>query len=117
MSNGCFYHNVFDSSFIGSVCMWERGYGKIVHCTAERDLACRGAKTREQILTLSHMQIFYVTFLTYLVMQQLASKIKTHTMQTKRHFKAWRAIASLATMCSGLLHSWVDSPRDHECVN
>ena len=102
--------------------MWERGYGKIVHCTAERDLACRGAKTREQIhvhvLTLSHMQIFYVTFLTYLVMQQLASKkIKTHTMQTERHFKAWRAIASLATMCSCLLHSWVDSPRDHGCVN
>ena len=97
--------------------MWERGYGKIVHRTAERDLACRGAKTREQILTLSHMLIFDATFHTYLVMQQLASKIKTHTMQTKRHFKAWRAIASLATMCSGLLHSWVDSPRDHECVN
>ena len=38
-------------------------------------------------------------------------------VQTKRHFKAWRAIASLATMCSGLLHSWVDTPRDHECVN
>ena len=30
--------------------MWARGYVKIVHCTAERDLACRGAKTREQIL-------------------------------------------------------------------
>ena len=92
-------------------------YGNIVHCTAERDLACRGAKTREQIKTLSHMQTLYATFHTYLVMQQLASNIKTNTMQTKRHFKAWRAIASLATMFSGLLHSWVDSPRDHECVN
>ena len=49
-NNGCFYHNVFDSSFIGSLYMWERGYGKIVHSTAERDLACRGAKTSEQIL-------------------------------------------------------------------
>ena len=97
--------------------MWERGYGKIVHCTAERDLACRGAKTSEHFLTLSHMHIFYAPFHTYLVMQQLASKINTHTMQTKRHFEAWRAIASLATMCSGLLHSWVDSPRHHECAN
>ena len=52
--------------------MWERGYGKIVHCTAERDLACRGAKTGELILTLVHMQIFHATFHTYLVMQQLA---------------------------------------------
>ena len=68
--------------------MWERGYGNIVHCTAERDLACRGAKTREQILTLSHMLIFYASFHTYLVMQQLASKIKTPIMQTNRHFKA-----------------------------
>ena len=63
------------------------------------------------------MQIFYANFHTYLVMQQLASNIKTPTMQTKRHFKAWRAIASFATMCSVLLHSLVDSPRDHECVN
>ena len=68
--------------------MWERGYGKIVHCTAERDLACRGAKTCELMLTLSHMQLFYDTFHTYLVKQQLASKIETHTMQTNRHFKA-----------------------------
>ena len=97
--------------------MWERGYGKIVHCTAERVLTCRGAKTSEHLLTLSHMQILYANFHTYLVMQQLASNIKTPTMQTKRHFKAWRAIASFATMCSVLLHSWVDSPRDHECVN
>ena len=66
--------------------MWERGYGKIVHCTAERDLTCRGAKTSERILTLSHMHIFYATFYTYLVMQQLASKIKTHTMQHKTTF-------------------------------
>ena len=68
--------------------MWERGYGKIVHCTAERDLACRGAKTGEHVLTLSQMHIFYDAFHTYLVMQQLASKIKTPTMQTNTHFKA-----------------------------
>ena len=68
--------------------MWERGYGKIVQCTAERDLACRGAKTSELIQTLSHMHICYAPFDTYLVMQQLASKIKTPTMQTNRHFKA-----------------------------
>ena len=97
--------------------MWERGYGKIVHCTAERNLACRGAKTSEHVLTLYHVQIVYATFHTYLVMQQLASKMKTPTMQTQRHVKAWRAIASLATLCSGLLHSLVDSHRDHECVN
>ena len=68
--------------------MWERGCGKIVHCTAERDLTCRGAKTSEHILTLSHMHIFYATLHTYFVMQQLPSKIKTPTMQTNRHFKA-----------------------------
>ena len=45
-------------------------------------------------------------------MQQLASKIKIPTMQTQRHVKASLATASRATMCSGLLHSWVDSPRD-----
>ena len=43
--------------------------------------------------------------------------LKHPTIQIKRHLKAWRAIASLATMCSGLLHRWVDLPRDHECVN
>ena len=68
--------------------MYERGYGNIVHCTAERDLAWRGVKTSQHILTLSHMHIFYASFHTYLVMQQLASKIKTPTMQPNRHFKA-----------------------------
>ena len=77
----CFYLNFFGSSFIESVCMFEQGYGKIVHCTTERDLACRGAKTSEHILTLSHMQMFYDTFDIFLVMQQLASNIKTPTMQ------------------------------------
>ena len=51
------------------------------------DLACRAAKTGEHVLTLSQMHIFYDTFHTYLVMQQLASKIKTPTMQTNTHFK------------------------------
>ena len=68
--------------------MWERGYGNIVHCTAERDLACRGANISEHKLTLSHMHIFYASFHTYLVMQQLASKIKTPIMQPNRYFKA-----------------------------
>ena len=66
--------------------MWERGYGKIVHCIAERDLACRGAKTSEHVLTLSHMHIFYATFQTIVVMQQRSSKIETPTMQNKPTF-------------------------------
>ena len=52
----------------------------------------------------------------FLLPRWVESLLKHEYVQTKRQFKAWRAIASLATMCSGLLHSSVDSPRDHECV-
>ena len=57
LSNGSSFNSVFDSLY-----MWERGYGKVVHYTAEGDLIHRGAKSSERILTLPHVQLFYAHF-------------------------------------------------------
>ena len=52
-------------------------------------LSWGGVIASEHILTLSHVQLFYATLHTYLVMQQLAVEngVKHPTLQTKRPLK------------------------------
>ena len=48
---------------------------------------------------------------------QYQNPLKHPPIQTQRPLKSWRAMATLSTLFSVLSRSWVDSPRDHECVN
>ena len=69
----------------------------------------------EHKLTLSYMQICYATFNTYLVMQPLASKIKTHTQCKQNDILKHGGQLLLLPQCvqlyciAGLIHPGITS--------